>query len=284
MRGSPGAKSGGLPVTAKDKLLSFFSQPCLCFETGYRNVELKYAASHSHPAYEIVHHLKGGGVTSSRAGDALRYEQGSTVIYPPDTPHKQVGDVPGEDLCVLFSLPGPSPECLSRRIYVPPFDDRYIQTEMLSFAEVPPEIADVERVSYHYRITALVLHLLRLSNVLGELADLSAADIYAQRARMYIRDHFLDITSLRDVADHIGISLDYLRHVFRDRYGVSLLRWLNEVRIERARELLAHSRLSQKRIAKLCGFGTESYFGARFREAVGSSPGVFRRQHRHSQD
>ena len=73
------------------------------------------------------------------------------------------------------------------------------------------------------------------------------------------------------------VSHDYLRHCFKDRYRGSLAGWLSEVRIERAKELLVHSRLPLKTVAAMCGFANERYFSSVFRKREACAPGEFRR-------
>ena len=58
---------------------------------------------------------------------------------------------------------------------------------------------------------------------------------------------------------------------------MSLKAWLGRVRLERARELLTHSPLPIKAIARACGFQNERYFTTCFRRAFGQPPGAFRR-------
>lgn len=81
---------------------------------------------------------------------------------------------------------------------------------------------------------------------------------------------------LSEVADHVGISPDYLRHCFADRYGMSLKRCHLVIRINRAKQLLAHSVLTAKEIAGDGGFANDRHFSSRFRQEVGMSPIAFR--------
>jgi AraC-like DNA-binding protein len=99
----------------------------------------------------------------------------------------------------------------------------------------------------------------------------------AQEACAYIREHFACIDRMQEVADHVGVSYDHLRHVFKRDRGMGLNEFLSMVRMERAKSLLLHSRLPIKTIASQCGFKTDRYFSTCFRQAVGLSPGRFRR-------
>jgi len=99
---------------------------------------------------------------------------------------------------------------------------------------------------------------------------------YVQKAENYIRDHFTRIKNLPEVADAIGISYDHLRHVFKTARKKSLVQYLNDVRMERAKTLLIHSRLPLKQVAAMSGFADEYYFSAVFNRLVQMPPGRYR--------
>ena len=78
------------------------------------------------------------------------------------------------------------------------------------------------------------------------------------------------------VAEQAGLGPDHLRHVFKRRVGMSMLEFLTMVRMENARELLAHSALTIDEIARQCGYASHRHLGVVFRRAQGSTPRAFR--------
>ena len=58
---------------------------------------------------------------------------------------------------------------------------------------------------------------------------------------------------------------DYLCHLFTKELGVSMINYLNEVRIRHAKELLADASISIKDIAHQVGFEDEKYFARQFK-------------------
>ncbi|HYF50112.1 MAG TPA: AraC family transcriptional regulator, partial [Planctomycetota bacterium] len=110
-----------------------------------------------------------------------------------------------------------------------------------------------------------------------ERSSAAPADAYADRAREIIHENFRTIGRIETVAEQIDVSYDYLRHVYKRRFGVNIKRDLMQARIDEARKLLAHSPLPQKAIAELCGFANERYFSTSFRNLVGMTPGEYRR-------
>jgi transcriptional regulator GlxA family with amidase domain len=106
---------------------------------------------------------------------------------------------------------------------------------------------------------------------------LPVGEAYADIAFRLVRERYASLHSVAELAEIVGIGYDHLRHVFRERYGMSLQEWLIRSRLERAKELLRHSALPLKAIAAMCGFGTDRHLCAVFRERVGSSPGGYRK-------
>jgi len=97
-----------------------------------------------------------------------------------------------------------------------------------------------------------------------------------------MREHFTKIASLGSIAQAIGISSDHLRHLFKTVRRKSLVRYLNELRIERAKTLLLHSNLTLKQIATLCGFKGEYYCSSVFHKLARAWPRHYRNgSHQH---
>jgi|GEM_PF-498113 len=246
----------------------------------------EYCPMHSHPVVELVYHPGGSGITTLEGGREIPFAPQETVIYPAHTRHDQRMLTPGTDLCVHFedlpeSAGGP---LFAEAISIPPGGpgappgraDPLVRTEFRHLARLR---SDPERQpELNLRVTALVLRLLALRQSAARELPEDSPDLHLARAKRYIADHYARIGSVEEIARHVGVSGDYLRHLFAARGGVSLNRLLNRTRIERVKELLVHSRLPLKAIAPLTGFRTERYLSTRFRQFTGMSPGLFRRR------
>lgn len=79
-----------------------------------------------------------------------------------------------------------------------------------------------------------------------------------------------------ELADSVGLSRYYFAHKFRQVTGFTCAGYINLTRCERAKELLAEGRLENGEIARLCGFGSHSYFARVFHAIVGMSPSAYR--------
>ena len=74
----------------------------------------------------------------------------------------------------------------------------------------------------------------------------------------------------------LAVSASRLRRDFSAHHGESMVRYLNRIRVDRAKELLAHSPLSLRQIAGRCGFSSEQYLCAVFARLERMPPGAFR--------
>ncbi|MBA3685072.1 MAG: helix-turn-helix transcriptional regulator [Planctomycetes bacterium] len=233
---------------------------------------------HGHAAVELVFHPTGAGVTTLEDGQSVRFADGGLVMYAPNVRHDQTMDTDGDDLCVQFTVPGVPVRALPVCLAVAGVDEPTLVRDLEVLTLGRPMADQAQRIALGYRLSALLIPLLVRATSTGPAPTATSAERHAAQARDYIRDHYQDIDSLDAVADHLGISQDYLRHLFKARYGTSMVRWLNEVRVERARDLLVHSALPHKAIAQMCGFRDEHYFSTVFRAIEGRPPGAFRRR------
>jgi Response regulator containing CheY-like receiver domain and AraC-type DNA-binding domain len=86
--------------------------------------------------------------------------------------------------------------------------------------------------------------------------------------------------SVGSLAHALGCNADYLSHLFRTVRGERLTEYVDELRMQRAAELLTRTELSCKEVAWASGFANQSYFIRRFRARWGCSPVAYKRKPR----
>jgi AraC family transcriptional regulator len=98
-----------------------------------------------------------------------------------------------------------------------------------------------------------------------------------RRAKEILSAHIVGSVSVAQLAAECRLSTCHFARSFRHSAGISPHRWLMHRRVERATELLEHSRLSITDIALSCGFADQSHLTRVFRSVHGSAPGRWRR-------
>ncbi len=73
-----------------------------------------------------------------------------------------------------------------------------------------------------------------------------------------------------------GMSDTYFRRLFSERFGKNPLKYINELRLQRAKELLSGDYYTVEEVSELCGFNNVSYFSIFFKREVGIPPSVYR--------
>lgn len=88
----------------------------------------------------------------------------------------------------------------------------------------------------------------------------------------YIELHYRDKITLEMIADHVNFSENYLCRVFRDQMGVSLIHYINNVRMNKAAKLIMKGHTYIKEISTLVGISDQFYFSRMFKKQFGVSP------------
>jgi len=108
---------------------------------------------------------------------------------------------------------------------------------------------------------------------------LSAADLRCiDMAVEYIYKHYTDKISADQLSIEVGLSKEKLQAGIQCRKGQTLARYIQQVRLEKAKELLANTNQPVKAVADAAGFINESHFCKVFRKANFISPIQYRFQ------
>ncbi len=100
-------------------------------------------------------------------------------------------------------------------------------------------------------------------------------------ALQYIEQHYREADlSVTQLAEHCGISEVYLRRLFAKQYGQSPKQFLTELRMNRARQLLAEGGLKIAAVAEQCGFASPYHFCRAFKAQTGQTPTEYMIQNR----
>ena len=94
--------------------------------------------------------------------------------------------------------------------------------------------------------------------------------------KKYIVDNLGGDTSLYNLAEQVHFSQEYLLRIFKKKEGVTILQYINDLKLSAAKQLLAEKKLSVKEIADQLGFTSQGYFGRFFRAKTGLTPNAFR--------
>lgn len=92
----------------------------------------------------------------------------------------------------------------------------------------------------------------------------------------FIEAHYNQDISLSEVAAHVKVTPPYLSKLFKEELNITFVKWLNQYRIEKAKELLRKTKLKTYEVAGKVGFFDYKYFSNVFKKYTGVSPREFR--------
>ena len=94
----------------------------------------------------------------------------------------------------------------------------------------------------------------------------------------YIHENYTDrLLSIEELAAMCHITPEYFRRIFGQFYGTSPIKYINDLKLAHAKELLRSGEYSVSEAASLSGFVDISHFSRIFKMATGISPKNFAR-------
>ncbi len=95
------------------------------------------------------------------------------------------------------------------------------------------------------------------------------------RIRQYMLEHYAENLSLSKIAQEHYLNPSYLSQLFKSKTGENISRFLEDIRVEKAKELLSSLSVSVVDVAFLVGYNDARYFSKVFKKNTGMQPSVY---------
>jgi Response regulator containing CheY-like receiver domain and AraC-type DNA-binding domain len=106
----------------------------------------------------------------------------------------------------------------------------------------------------------------------GETENCHDYSLSVRKIINYISASYSSDISLEHIAEKMGITPDYLSHLFTKEVGVSFSTYIKKYRIGIAKKMMLDSACKIREIGEKTGYGDPKYFSKVFREVTGLSP------------
>lgn len=117
---------------------------------------------------------------------------------------------------------------------------------------------------------------LQEQNTADEVRELSRDRQKIQSVLDYIDENYCNPdTTLHTVAEQTFFNKSYLARVFRQTIGISPQKYIIELRLQRASEMLRHNNFSVSDIAAAVGYKSPYYFSLEFKKKFGVPPSQY---------
>lgn len=115
----------------------------------------------------------------------------------------------------------------------------------------------------------------RFTDCVFNLVDVRHKDtIY--KALDYIKRNFNNRITLDEVAGQVYLNPSYFSKIFKNEMNTTFVSYVNKIRINAAKNLLADISIPLTDVSCMVGFEDQSYFTKVFKRATGVTPGKFR--------
>lgn len=143
------------------------------------------------------------------------------------------------------------------------------------------QVAQIEEIYVQQTLAGIVNHLIGLMYALEKNLILSNKQGTAHmdminKARLRIRESLETNLQIKQIAEELGISYSNFRKQFKEYTGVAPAMYQQDLRLQRAKELLSTTDESIKEIAYRLEFESPDYFSSKFKIKIGMKPSEFR--------
>jgi len=177
-----------------------------------------------------------------------------------------------EELYVIhFELPEKAQSCLE----IFPADD-YPKTKKLFAACY--DVWNKKEPGYYFKTLSVFYNILERMTVSALNTTTDATHKKLMPAMDYLHGHFTDPDlSVLTLCDLIHVSDTWLRKLFVKCYGTKPAKYINQLRIAYAKELLESGYYKIETIAEMAGFQDAKYFSTVFKHHTGCTPSDYKR-------
>lgn len=101
-------------------------------------------------------------------------------------------------------------------------------------------------------------------------------DLLISKAIDYINDNYYNKISLEEIAGFVGISKFYFSNIFKKEMKINFTSYLNNIRIEKAKQILKNPQKTVSQIYDQVGFNDQQYFTKTFKKYTGMTVTEYR--------
>ncbi|WP_019119596.1 AraC family transcriptional regulator [Brevibacillus massiliensis] len=255
----------------------------LIYESKHQNGGL--VAKHHHKIYQILYAIDGVG-TITLDQKAHHFGQNQISFIVPYTNHAIESHTKLTVLVLSFreesltSIINPDFfHLLKKESFVLGLNPVVASEIKLHLKKMLFEQRNQDRISTYAILVSLMNVLILLERSRTTVSYTDANTLRAERMRSYLETHYFSDITTKDLAALFEISVRYVNDIFKERFNTTPMQYLNNVRIDRAKDLLVET---DKDIATICfevGFENISTFYRSFKNVMGISPNKFREMH-----
>lgn len=232
-------------------------------------------------SYQLIYIAEGSGVYYTDPDHSIPIKSGDMFVIRPHVwhsyfPEKRTGwteywiGFKGVNIDNRFMNNFFSPEQIVYRVG--------LREDVVGLYEKALDIARKEKAAYQQYLAGIANLIMGIMMYSDKNTLFQENEAYSRinRAKLIIRENLTNDISLEDIASEVNMSYSWFRKLFKEYTGLSPANYIQEMKIERAKNMLMTSELSIKEIAYILNFESVSYFSLTFRSRTGKTPTEYR--------
>ena len=231
--------------------------------------------------YQLVYITKGSGVFSSEPKKERQITKGKMLFLFPGQWHTYYpyGQSGWDEYYIGFE--GTVVNNIIKSSFFP-YDNQIIDVglneELVTLFCRAIEIAENEKNSFQQYLAGIVLHMLGLilsisKNKIFEVRDINRK---IEQAKIIMNEHVFGNIDLENLAVNLKVSYSWFRRVFKEYVGYAPAQYFQELKLRKAKQLLAESSYAIKEIAFMLGYTSTEHFATLFKKKTGLTPKEYR--------
>jgi AraC-like DNA-binding protein len=153
-----------------------------------------------------------------------------------------------------------------------------LKEDVITLYQSAIETAQHQLFGYQQLLAGIVNHLLSLIYSRGHQHDFEKIHLSDRinKARAIMRENLHKDISMEEIADKINMNYTVFRRHFKEYTGFTPVHYMQELRLQKSRELLVNTRQTSQEIAFNVGFENADYFCTLFKKTQGITPLQYR--------
>lgn len=153
-----------------------------------------------------------------------------------------------------------------------------LQNELVNTYLRAIDIAQEQGTGFQQQLAGIVDYLLAFAYAYDKSSSFEEVKVtkLINKAKLIIVENLDTNISLEEIASRLNISYSWFRRVFKEYTGFSPLQYIQEMKIQKSKELLTNTDLSNAEIAFKLSFDNSNYFCSVFKKKTKMTPMQYR--------
>lgn len=114
---------------------------------------------------------------------------------------------------------------------------------------------------------------------MSKLHRAKKGSVYVLQAIDYIYDHLDESLTMERLAREVNLNPSYFSKLFSSEMGITVKKYISQIKVDVAKQMLEASNYSSVDIALSLGFSSPAAFSSVFKKHTDITPGEYRRRH-----